>query len=308
MIYYYKTSSGFIYKKENCEKGVWLNCIVPSENDISYISENFKIDINFLKSSIDEEESSRIDYDDGTLLVVIDIPLEVKSDKEFTYYTTPLSIFLTKENVITVSLKGNEIINSVASGRVRHTDTNDKTNFILKLILFASSKYLKYLNKIIKNSNQIEKSLRKSMKNKELMQLLEIKKSLVYFSSSLKTTKVTLEKLFKSKFLNHDESDKELMDDVMTEIKQAIEMTDTYMNIISGTMEAFASIISNNLNIVMKILASITLIISIPTVISGIYGMNTPNFPMMKFWWFPIILSLTLMGIAFKILKDKDML
>ena len=141
------------------------------------------------------------------------------------------------------------------------------------------------------------------MKNKELIQLLEIEKSLVYFSSSLKTTKVTLEKLFRSRFVDHDESDKDLMDDVLIEIKQAIEMTDTYLNIVSGTMEAFASIISNNLNIVMKVLASLTLIISIPTVISGIYGMNTKNFPMMDYWWFPIILSIALMIIAFFILR-----
>ena len=134
------------------------------------------------------------------------------------------------------------------------------------------------------------------------------KKEVIYFSSSLKTTKVTLEKLFRSRFVDHDESDKDLMDDVLIEIKQAIEMTDTYLNIVSGTMEAFASIISNNLNIVMKVLASLTLIISIPTVISGIYGMNTKNFPMMDYWWFPIILSVALMLIAFFILRKKDMI
>ena len=297
-----------MHKKDKCDPGCWVNCTIPLEEEIKIISKEFDIDFDFLKSALDEEESSRVDFQDGVMLIVIDIPLEIKYDKSVTYYTTPLSIFLTDDNVITITLKNSDIINSFAAGRVKKGDTSDKINFVLNIILYSASKYLRYLNQIIKNSDRIEKSLRKSMKNNELIQLLEIEKSLVYFSSSLKTTKVTLEKMFRLKFLDSDESDKELMDDVLIEIKQAIEMTETYLNIVSGTMEAFSSIISNNLNIVMKILASLTLIISIPTVISGIYGMNTPGFPMMDNWWFPIGLSLVLMVISFFILRKKDMI
>ena len=297
-----------MHKKDKCESGSWVNCTIPLEEEIKIISKEFDIDFDFLKSALDEEESSRVDFQDGVMLVVVDIPLEIKYDKSVTYYTTPLSIFLTDNNVITITLKNSDIINSFAAGRVKKGDTSDKINFILNIILYSSSKYLRYLNQIIKNSDRIEKSLRKSMKNNELIQLLEIEKSLVYFSSSLKTTKVTLEKMFRLKFLDSDESDKELMDDVLIEIKQAIEMTETYLNIVSGTMEAFSSIISNNLNIVMKILASLTLIISIPTVISGIYGMNTPGLPMMDEWWFPIGLSLVLMILSFIVLRKKDMI
>lgn len=297
-----------MHKKDRYEPGSWINCTLPLEEEIKIISKEFKIDFDFLKSSLDEEESSRVDLQDDVILIVIDIPLAIRSNKSTTYYTTPLSIFLTKENVITITLKNSDIINSFAAGRVKKGDTSDKTNFILNIILYTASRYLKYLNQIIKNSDRVEKSLRKSMKNAELIQLLEIEKSLVYFSSSLKTTKVTLEKLFRAKFLNPDESDKDLMDDVLIEIKQAIEMTDTYLNIVSGTMEAFSSIISNNLNIVMKILASLTLIISIPTVISGIYGMNTPGLPGMNYWWFPLILSGILMTLSFYILHIKDMI
>lgn len=297
-----------MHKKDKCESGSWVNCTIPLEEEIKIISKEFDIDFDFLKSALDEEESSRVDFQDGVMLIVIDIPLEIKYDRSVTYYTTPLSIFLTNDNVITITLKNSDIINSFAAGRVKKGDTSDKINFILNIILYSASKYLRYLNQIIKNSDRIEKSLRKSMKNNELIQLLEIEKSLVYFSSSLKTTKVTLEKMFRLKFLDSDESDKELMDDVLIEIKQAIEMTETYLNIVSGTMEAFSSIISNNLNIVMKILASLTLIISIPTVISGIYGMNTPGLPMMDDWWFPIGLSLILMLISFFILRKKDMI
>lgn len=297
-----------MHKKDKCEPGTWINCTIPLEEEIKIISQEFKIDLDFLKSSLDEEESSRVDFQDDVVLIVIDIPLAIKSNKSTTYYTTPLSIFLTKENVITITLKNSDIINSFAAGRIKKGDTSDKTNFILNIILYTASRYLRYLNQIIKNSDRVEKALRKSMKNAELIQLLEIEKSLVYFSSSLKTTKVTLEKLFRAKFLDPDESDEDLMDDVLIEIKQAIEMTDTYLNIVSGTMEAFSSIISNNLNIVMKILASLTLIISIPTVISGIYGMNTPGLPLIDSWWFPVLLSVILMILTFYILRKKDMI
>ena len=308
MLSYYKTSGGLMHKKDKCEHGAWVNCTIPLEEEIKIISKELNIDIDFLKSALDEEESSRFDINDDVILIVIDIPLAIKSDKSETYYTTPLSIFLTKDNVITITLKNSDIINSFAAGRIKKGDTSDKTNFILNIILYAASRYLRYLNQIIKNSDRIEKSLRKSMKNTELIQLLEIEKSLVYFSSSLKTTKVTLDKLFRAKFLDPDESDEDLMDDVLIEIKQAIEMTDTYLNIVSGTMEAFSSIISNNLNVVMKILASLTLIISIPTVISGIYGMNNPGIPMMDCWWFPVTLSIVLMILTFWILRKKDMI
>ena len=308
MLSYYKTSGGLMHKKDRCEHGTWVNCTIPLEEEIKIISKEFNIDFEFLKSALDEEESSRVDFSDNAILVVVDIPLSIKSERSITYYTTPLSIFLTKDNVITITLKNSDIINSFAAGRVKKGDTSDKVNFILNIILYAASRYLVYLNQIIKNSDRIEKSLRKSMKNDELIQLLEIEKSLVYFSSSLKTTKVTLEKLFRSKVLDPDESDEELMDDVLIEIKQAIEMTDTYLNIVSGTMEAFSSIISNNLNIVMKVLASLTLIISIPTVISGIYGMNNPGIPFLDCWWFPILLSVILMVATFYILRKKDMI
>jgi magnesium transporter len=308
MITYYEIIENRMQKCEKYKTGCWVNCVSPGEKEIKLLSDIFGIKYNFLKSAIDEEESSRIDSDEGVVLIVIDCPVAEKLEKNLTYYTIPLSIFMVKENIITISLKNIEILNAICSGKIIFKNINDKAKFILNLILYAAGRYLRYLNRIIKISDKIERALHKSMKNKKLIQLLEIKKSLVYFSSSLKSAKLTIEKLFRGKFLTLHEDDRELLDDVLIEIKQAIEMSDTYLNIVSGTMEAFASIISNNLNIVMKILASLTLIISIPTVVSGIYGMNTPNFPMMNHWWFPIILSLFLMCAAYLFLKNKDMI
>ena len=173
-------------------------------------------------------------------------------------------------------------------------------------MLRIATKYLQYLKQIDKLSSHVERELRKSMKNSELIQLLDIEKSLVYFSSSLKGSEITIEKISRGRVVKLYEEDQDLLEDVLIEVRQAIEMSSIYLNILSGTMDAFASVISNNLNIVMKVLASITLIISIPTVISSFYGMNVEGLPL-PFFWFPLLLAIVSMGIAYLILRKKDM-
>ena len=308
MISYYKTINGKISGIDEYEDGCWINCVAPDEEEIKYLISNFHIEPDFLKSSLDEEESSHIDYEDTVTLIILDSPVVEKKDQHLTYYTVPLSIMITEKCVITVSLKENSILEEFSEGLMRNVKTEFKTHFVLHIMLRMATKYLQYLKQIDKITHHVEKELRISMKNKELVQLLEIEKSLVYFSSSLKANNITLEKLTKRNQIKLYEDDQDLLEDVLIEIKQAVEMSDIYLNILSGTMDAYASIISNNLNIVMKILASITLILSIPTIISGIYGMNTPNFPMMNHWWFPISVSVILMAISWVILKKKDMM
>ena len=220
----------------------------------------------------------------------------------------PLVIMLTEKNVITVCLKETPLLSEFAEGVLKGVMTNLKTHFVLHIMLRMATKYLQYLKQIDKISDHVERELRKSMKNQELIQLLDIEKSLVYFSSSLKSDEVTLEKIMRGRYIKLYEEDQDLLEDVLIEIKQAIEMSSIYLNILSGTMDAFASVISNNLNIVMKILASITLIISIPTVISGLYGMNVEHLPFAQFWWFKVLLSLGLMGVDGYILTKAKML
>lgn len=308
MISYYKTVDRRVSKIDVYEEGCWINCVAPTENEISFLISTFDIEPDFIRASLDEEESSHIDYEDGVTLIMIDSPVVEKSGRNLTYYTMPLSVMITEKNVITVSVRQNSIIEEFANGLIRNVKTHHKTHFVLYIMLRLASKYLQYLKQIDKISTRVEDELQKSMKNKELVQLLEIEKSLVYFSSSLKATKITLEKIMRGRLIKLYEEDQELLDDVLIEIKQAMEMSEIYLNILSGTMDAFASIISNNLNIVMKILASITLISSMPTIISGIYGMNTPNFPFMDYWWFPLILSGCLMLGSYIILRKKDMI
>ena len=205
-----------------------------------------------------------------------------------------------------MALRENPILNEFSEGLVKDVQTNLKTRFLLHIMLRVSTRYLQYLKQIDKISNFVERELRKSMKNSELIQLMDIQKSLVYFSSSLKGNEITMEKIMRGRIIKLYEDDQDLLEDVLIEVKQAIEMSSIYLNILSGTMDAFASVISNNLNIVMKVLASITLLISIPTVITSMYGMNVEGLPIPAFW-FPLVLSLGLMGIAYLILRKKNM-
>lgn len=308
MINYYKNINGLLTEIDSYSKGCWISCVEPKEDEINYIIDEFNIEPEFLRASLDEEETSHIDKEDNATLIIIDIPVVEKHEKSVRYVTIPLGIMITENDVITVCLRDTPVTAEIGDGIIKNANPEFKTQFVLYIMLRMAIKYLQYLKQIDKISDHVERELRKSMRNKELIDLLEVEKSLVYFSSSLKPVEVTLEKIMRGRAIRLYEEDQDLLEDVLIEVKQAIEMSNIYLNILSGTMDTFASMISNNLNIVMKILASITLIISIPTVISGIYGMNTPNFPMMGYWWFPVILAIVLMGISTILLKKWKML
>ena len=308
MVSYYKTIENKVTEIEKCENGCWINCIAPTEDEINTLIKTLNIEPDFFRASLDEEESSHIDSEEGVTLIIIDIPVVEKIEKSLTYSTTPMGLMITEKNVLTVSLKDNPIISEFAEGVVKDIKTNFKTHFVLSFMWRMASKYQYYLKQIDKIYKHIESELRKSMRNKELMQLLEIEKSLVYFSSSLKSNEITLDKVARGRMIKLYDEDQDLLDDVLIEVKQAIEMSTVFLNILTGTMDAFSSIISNNLNDVMKVLASITLIFSIPTVVSGLYGMNVDNLPLDHYWWFPCIFAAIIMIIAFIILKKKDMI
>ncbi len=308
MVSYYKTVNGRIEETEKYEEGCWVNCIAPDEEEVDYLLDFFDIPPELLRSALDEEESAHIDSEDDTTLIIIDVPVVEKVSGSITYSTMPIGIMITDKNVITVSLKESTILTEFSEGVVRNVRTNYKTHFVLHIMLRMATKYLQYLKQIDKISNRIERGLRKSAKNKELNQLLDVEKSLVYFSSSLKSDEITLERIMRGRYIKLYEEDQDLLEDVLIEVKQAVDMTATYLNILNGTMDVFASIISNNLNTVMKIQASLTLLVSVPTVISGIYGMNiTEGLPFDRTWWFPLALSAVLMIVAYIILKRKDM-
>ena len=295
---------------DNIEPGSWINIIAPSDEELILISKKTGVPLSFLKAPLDDEETSRIDIEDNCLLVIVDIPFTEMEDNSLTYDTYPLAIIHTDKQIITVCLKNSRILTDFINSKVKSFFTFKKSRFILQILSKISNSYLVYLRQIDKKSLMIEKRLHKSMKNRELIQLHSLEKSLVYFSTSLKANEITLEKMLKLDIMQKYEEDHDVLEDVIIENKQAIEMTEIYSNILASTMDFFASVISNNLNIVMKVLASVTILMAIPTVIGGIFGMNFIRMPLINNeFGFEITMIITLIltfGTAYLLYK-KDM-
>jgi len=277
VIKYYMTLGSELVERDDFEPGVWVYVQNPTEEEIARVCSTVKVDTDLIRPALDEEERPRIETDNGHTLILVDIPTIEDDDGENVFTTIPLGIVYTKEAVVTVCLKETPILSDFIRGRVKSFLTQFKSRFILQILFKNATLYLSYLREIEKRSTKLEHDLQKSMRNKELTQLLRLEKSLVYFSTSLKSNETVLEKMLKFEAIKRFEEDQDLLDDVIIENKQAIEMTNIYSNILSSTMDAFASIISNNLNIVMKSLTIITIAMSVPTVISGLFGMNVPN-------------------------------
>lgn len=312
MITFYKTVDGILKKIDNLEMGCWINVVSPNAEDLEFLKNNLQVPNEFLMSSLDEEESSHIETEGEHTLIIIDIPYAESSENGTTvYYTVPIGIVMMKDYIITISTKSNQVINDIAGGLVKNINTAHRTQFVLFLLLRMSMRYLQYLKQIDKRSSTLEKQLRVSMRNKELIQLLDLEKSLVYFQTSLKSNEITLEKIMRSRSIKLYEEDQDLLEDVIIEIKQAIEMSNIYLSILSGTMDAFASLISNNLNIVMKVLTSITIVMAIPEIIFSFYGMNIGHdgnaIPFAGSIWVPLGLTLVLAVIVSVWLYKKDM-
>lgn len=281
------------------EPGAWIHLGDPSGTEIDAVSAELGIDAELLRAPLDEEESARIDYEDGINTIIVDIPHIVPTNDGFSYETIPLGVFLTPENIITVCLEETALAEDFWSNRVRDFDTAKKTRFLLQLLYRNATKYLRYLRMIDKASDRLENRLHKSMRNRELIQMLRLSKSLVYFSTSLKANEVILEKIMRSHNILKYEEDSDLLEDVIIENKQAIEMAGIYMEILSGTMDAFASLVSNNLNIVTKFLASMTIVMAIPSIFSGFWGMNFASMPFLNNpWRFYIVLGISLVATA----------
>ena len=289
-------------------EGSWISAIAPTEGEIHYLTSRLGLETGFVRAALDEEEASRIEREDNNqLLIIVDLPITQKEEeKTIIYSTVPMGIIITEQNIITVCLNENPVVSEFEKGLVKNVQTAQKTQFLLLLLLRIVTRFLQYLKQIDKISSYSEKQLHKTMRNKELIQLLGLEKSLVYFSTSLKSNEVTLEKIHRGRILKLQEEDEELLEDVLVEIRQAIEMCGIYTNILSNTMDAFSSIINNNLNIVMRALTAITVLMAIPTGISGIWGMNVRNLPSANFW-FPVALAFALTALVALLLIKKGM-
>lgn len=267
---------GSLEELQEIEPGAWVHLLDPTEDELQKVQEALRIEPEFLRAALDEEETVRIENEDDQTLVLVDIPIVRPERTSFLYTTIPLGIILLDQNIVTVCLEETSIIEDFWNKRVRGFDTCKRSRFLLQILYKNAGKYLQYLRQIDKAQTQVENALHQSMKNRELIQMLKIEKSLVFFSTSLKANEVVLEKMMKFNMIKRYPDDVDLLEDVIIENKQAIEMGNIYRDILSGTMDAFASVISNNLNIVMKLLASLTIVLSIPTLVASFWGMNVP--------------------------------
>ena len=288
-------------KIANPRPGCWVSVVAPDAEDRRWLQSELGIEPEFVRSSLDDEETSHIDHDDetGQVLVIVDCPF-VEDDREAVdqsivqYDTHPLSlIFLPEQDLlVTVSLKESETINAFAQGKVRNLNTTQRTRMLLQMLLHISQRYLVCLRSINRQFRENERVLRKTMRNDELIKMLGFEKSLVYFSTSLKSTEATLSRIGYGRILHLYEEDRDLLDDVSIEMRQAIEMCSIYTNVLNGTMDTFGNIINNNMNITMRTLAILTLVLSIPNMVYGFYGMNTP-LPHDDTWVFAFVLSVS---------------
>lgn len=307
MLSYYYGNAGKIEEIETACKGAWISLVNPTDAELSTV-ESLGVDPAMLRAALDAEETSHIDIDDGQTLIIVDVPVADESTNPNTvvYSTLPVGIITTEDYVITVSLKETSTFIDLKMGRIRNVSPHQKTKFILQILLRVANRYLYYLKQIDKISHAVEKQLHKSMKNKELFQLLDLEKSLVYFSTSLQSNSNTIKKILSGRVIKLYEEDQELLDDVLIEVNQAIEMSNIYSSILSGTMDAFASVISNNLNIVMKVLTSVTILLTIPNIVFSFYGMNV-DLPLPTTWFAAAVAGLITL-VAWIILRKKDLI
>ena len=315
MIEYYKTSHEvaadgtkvpFTGRVDAPVRGCWISVVAPTQEERRWMLEELHVNPEFVTSALDDEETSRVDLDaeTGQALVIVDCPF-VEDEREAVdpsivqYDTHPLAVLFLPEQdaIMTVSLKPNATVYAVAGGRIAGVNTAQRTRLLLQMLLFISRRYQADLRSVNRQFRENERKLRRSMRNADLIKMLGFEKSLVYFSTSLKALDATVRRIGFGRTVRLYEDDRDLLDDVSIEIRQAIEMCGIYTEVFNETMDTFGSLINNNLNLTMRTLAIITLVLSMPTMVFSFYGMNTA-LPLDEAWVFPLVLSIVLSVVA----------
>ena len=298
MLQYFKNENGHTLAIEKPETGAWVNIVPPlKQEEFTEISEALHIPLDFLSDSLDIDERSRYELEDNVKLIVIKTPTENNSfnDSDAFFITIPICIILTHNQIVTVNSFDNGAIKKFLSTfQNRHPDKRNM--MVLKIFEKIVQTYIEYLKEINHRRNVLEQKLYDANRNEELLNLMRIQKSLVYFVTALRSNEILLMKIQRTDFLGLTEDEEEFLKDLIVDTSQALEMANIYTNILSSTLDAFASIISNNQNQVMKRLTSITIMLMLPTLVASIYGMNVPlpgqHSPLA--FYFPILLSLAL--------------
>ncbi len=305
----YLTVDDHLTEIHTLEKGCWVHLQNPSRDEIDGLNARFALDPTYLQAALDEEESARIERDGDQTLIIVDIPYVDVEDNGYSYSTIPMGIIVVDDVIITVSTRETPLISDFTEERIRGFWTFKRTRFILQLLNRNASRFLAYLKQIDKASMFVQERLQESLRNQELLQMMKLEKSLVFFSTSLKGNEMVMEKMMRMEMLRKYPDDADLLEDVIIENKQAIEMCAIYRDIMSGTMDAFASIISNNLNIVMKVLTSVTVVLAIPSLFAAFWGMNVDvPFENSGFGFFIVVgISIVASIAAFVLLWKKKM-
>ncbi len=287
MIRYWKKDGATLSAVDGPGKGVWIDVREASRDDLVVLEKEYGVLPEHLQDLLDVDERSRIEKEDDYTMVILRLPM-YDPRFEVEYFTAPVGIIMFKDRVVTVCATDCEALQDLSSGKVRDFSTANKSAFILRLMGRAAILYLRYLKDLNRRTALVERELQRSVKNNELVQLLAISNSLVFFTTSLRSDELVLEKLAKSGVVRFKEDESELLEDVATDFRQAIEMANIYSDILSGMMDAYASVISNNLNMVMKRLTIVSIAFMVPTLIASLFGMNV-SLPFMHeprvFWW-----------------------
>jgi len=307
MMHMYKSTGSSLIKCDTVEESFWLHIEDPEKDELQELVDRYEIPEDFLTDPMDMDENSRIEVEDGITLIIIRLPIYNKT-ADIPFVTVPMGIIVTQGPVITISPFSNDVMQAYKEGKIRPFAVTPQS-FILHIFQRTAVLYLKFLKEINRRTGAIEKELYLSMRNKELLRLLRLEKSLVFFATSLKSNEITLEKMQRSRWLHQDPEADDLLDDVIIENKQAIEMANIYSSILSGMMDAFASIISNNLNVVMKFLTVITIVLMIPNIIFSFYGMNieTPLQHSHLASWFTLLLSVGLSALLVLVFRKRKL-
>lgn len=298
-------------KVEKPTKGCWINMVAPTDNEIRKISRSVRIKEHLLRYPLDIAEKAHIDVEDNSILIVVDSPATEFKDNQKIYTTMPLGMIIVRDEIlITISQVKINSVYKVLKESNNILETYKKSRVIFSVLYNIAQDYIRYLTFINKDLDEFENHMLKTMSNKELLKVMNFEKTMVYFNASVKGNQVVLEKLNKGKILQLYEDDEDVLDDTLIENRQAIEMIQTYSEILNGIVDMFGTIVSNNLNTVMKWLTSITLVISIPTMIASFMGMNV-DFPFNtgKIGFYSVICgSIAITSLIAYMLKKKDLL
>ena len=273
---------------DSCD-GVWIRLTAPTSSEITQTADALDLPHDVLLAALDEDESSRLEVEEDYVLIILDVPhMDEDEGDALLYQTYPLSIIHTNNAIATVCLKDTVVLGRFERGGVREFSTVQRSRFTLQILREVAAYYLACLRRIDRMSTETEQRLQRSLRNEELIQMLSLGKSLVYFSTSLKANQTVLRRLLRLDLFKQYPEDQDVLEDVLIENEQAMEMADIYTNILNSTMDAYASVISNNLNVVMKVLTSAAIVMAVPTVIASLYGMNVQDIPLAEtvgaFW------------------------